>query len=166
MKTIFACGTDRKTKSELLDHFLKKHSVILQKNTLFVTGNSHLLHLTARPPRRTNVEKGVLLFFSEPPETTELSISNRLIGLCESNNKPALSCLMKNGNPVVTYGLAPTDTVTVSSFLDDKTQIALQREIKTVSGQIVEPFEFSLDNEGYSQTTRLIIGALHILFGE
>ena len=110
--------------------------------------------------------KGILLFFSEPPRNTQLNLSNRLLGLCETSNKTALQLLMNNGNPVITYGLASTDTVTASSFSETTTQIALQREIRTLSGQKLEPFEFSLYNENYSLSTRLLLGALQITLGE
>lgn len=166
MTTIFACGNDLKIEKELQHYFSHKPSVILCQNEILVTGTEYLVHINSILPLRTNLNKGILLFYSEPPRNTQLNLSNRLLGLCETSNKTALQLLMNNGNPVITYGLAPTDTVTASSFSETTTQIALQREISTLSGQKLEPFEFSLYNENYSLSTRLLIGALQITLGE
>jgi len=66
---------------------------------------------------------------------------------------------------VITYGMSPKDTVTVSSAVDKMT-LALQREIITLSGETVEMQEIGIPVETNSDPNRLMASVcIQILSG-
>lgn len=69
----------------------------------------------------------------------------------------------------VSYGTGPKDTITLSSLEEDKICLAIQRELVTVNGGIVERQEMVLPYPGGQETPDLFmarVGALLLLRGE
>lgn len=66
----------------------------------------------------------------------------------------------------VSYGASPRDSLTVSSREKEKLWIALQRELVTVEGQVVERQEFSLPRApGRDELSTLAVAGALLLLG-
>lgn len=65
----------------------------------------------------------------------------------------------------VSYGVSPRDSLTISSREGNKLWAALQRELVTVGGQVVERQEFplTLTSQGGELSTLAVAGALLLL---
>ena len=64
---------------------------------------------------------------------------------------------------VVSYGMSPRDTVTLSSIGEGSCMLSLQRELPTLGGEILDQQEFIVRRDGGSAETLATSGALLIL---
>ncbi len=64
---------------------------------------------------------------------------------------------------VVTYGMSPKNTLTLSSIGEDACVVALQRELLTVSGDMLERQEFKVKSGMRPESLLAVAGALLIL---
>lgn len=166
MIAIKAVGRDIKLKAELTDFFFEQGSIIINDDSVLQSGTKYLINFVSKIKLKTKSQNTLLLLYSDLTPSKTIINDNNYIGICESGNIKALSFFMHNKIPVLTYGLATSDTVTFSSMTDEHSQISLQREIKNIYGNKTEPFEFLLDCKKLSHTAQLIIGTLKILCGE
>ena len=65
-------------------------------------------------------------------------------GGCSGENQPALLVVSPRAASAVSYGVSPRDSLTISSREGDTLWAALQRELVTVDGRVVERQEFPL----------------------
>ncbi len=88
------------------------------------------------------------------------------IGICEDVNKEALGNFKKSNNTVITYGTNNKNTLTISSFAENKVLVTLQRTIINSNGKKIEPCEFKIKlTKQYSPYSILSSTAILILNG-
>ena len=68
-----------------------------------------------------------------------------------------------NAECVVTYGMSPKNTITFSSIGEDACVVALQRELLTIGGDMLERQEFKVKSDLRPDTLLAVTGALLIL---
>ncbi len=86
--------------------------------------------------------------------------------ILNSANADDIETAKKSGGEVISCGLSLRDTVTFSSFTDDKCVISIQRPITRFDGRSVEPFELPLSvSEGDDRYAILCANLLLILGG-
>ena len=80
-------------------------------------------------------------------------------------NTGALACGWASPSRPVSYGPGPRDTLTLSSREGDLLWLALQREVVTVQGQVVERQEFPFRSTAAqpTQAALAVAGALLLL---
>ncbi len=71
-----------------------------------------------------------------------LPIGN-VIPMADSGNSEALSLLCSIGKPVIGCSMSGSDTLSLSCRRDGEGLVCLQRCLRTVSGRLLEPCEFS-----------------------
>jgi len=57
------------------------------------------------------------------------------------SDKEKVNATLKEGETVITYGMNPKSTITISSINDEKAAIAVQRGFTNSHGQKIEPQE-------------------------
>ena len=89
--------------------------------------------------------KDIMIFKNEIPSLVNIFLPKIFCAVVESTNKKAISLLNDSVTEVVTCGMSNKDTFTVSSVIDDRIVISLQRTIKNVHEKIVEPIEVPIN---------------------
>lgn len=86
------------------------------------------------------------------------------VGIVQSDNIIAAKALSRQQIPVISCGMAATDTLTFSSMCTDSTVVCLQRSIPTLYGGTVEPVELRLAlSHTYQAYTLMCITAVLLL---
>lgn len=90
----------------------------------------------------------IIIFKNNISNKINLKVENDVNIIVYSQNIKAIDYLnqskLKN---IITFGYKLTDSLTSSSFDSEIKTICLQRQIKNLTGKIVEPMEFSIKNK-------------------
>lgn len=96
--------------------------------------------------------------------TPDMTVPIGSIGVVLSDNREGLQTLMKSGVRTVTCGMSYRDTVTLSATLGHLT-VCLQRRLPVVGGFCLEPAEFPIDSNGFTDDRLLLACAVRLLCG-
>ena len=91
---------------------------------------------------------GAVLLFADQSVPRRLELDKDVIVVTGTDNRRVQRLLGSCTNPVVTCGTGIRDTVTISSLTKDHALLCAQRELPTVTGKWLEPFEFGVDMQG------------------
>ena len=92
--------------------------------------------------------KTIIIFKNNIKNKIKLTVKNDVNIIVFSQNMDAIKFLNKSKlKNIITFGYKSTDSLTFSSFESETKTICLQRQVKTVTGRIVEPFEISIKNK-------------------
>lgn len=91
----------------------------------------------------------ILIFKNNISKEINLLIQNNINIIVFSQNIKAIEFLNKSKLPnIITFGYKATDSLTSSSFGtnidEDQKTICLQRQVKSTTGKMIEPFEFTI----------------------
>ncbi len=87
----------------------------------------------------------ILIFKNNINKSIDLSIENNIYIIVFSQNNKAIKFLHNSKLPnIITYGYRVTDSLTSSSFNDNQKTICLQRQVKSITNKVIEPFEFTI----------------------
>lgn len=140
MKTICFFGIDKELKQFVISYFLKKKSVMIDRQNISISGTRFLLNFDLN---KTLTERKSIYVFGGRNFSKNISISDESICICLSKDNTALTFLCNKNVNVITCGYSATDTVTFSSLNSINSLISLQRQIKKLTEETVEPFEFA-----------------------
>ena len=88
------------------------------------------------------------------------------VGICEDSDRAALKILMESGVPVITCGMNPKSTVTLSSLTSSSALVSLQRTVTDIFGNDTEPCELGIKlNRGRSPFAVTASAAVLLLAG-
>jgi hypothetical protein len=161
MKTVCFLGVDKELKQFVISYFLKKKSVIIDRQNISISGTRFLLNfdLNKHLPERKNV-----YIFGGRNFSKNISISDESICICLSKDNNALTFLCNKNVNVITCGYSATDTVTFSSLNNTNSLISLQRQIKNLNDEVIEPFDFANEILMKSKENILLFNALLMCF--
>ena len=95
-----------------------------------------------------------------------IKLPSGTVGICEDSDRAALKILMESGIPVITCGMNPKNTVTLSSLAAASALVSLQRTVTDIFGSEAEPGEFRIKlNRGYSPFAVTASAAVLLLSG-
>lgn len=89
--------------------------------------------------------EGIVIVTGSIKNFKDQEIPKGFVGVCAEKDKNALELFKKNRLPVITCGTGSKNTISVSSITDNDMLLCLQRSIKDVSGNFVEPCEIKAD---------------------
>ena len=85
--------------------------------------------------------------------------------ILNSANLGDIETAKKSGGEVISCGLSLRDTVTFSSFTEDRCVISIQRPITRFDGRIVEPFELPLSVQNGDDRYGILCANLLLILG-
>ena len=88
--------------------------------------------------------KDILIFKNEMP-LLNVILPKMFCAVVESSNTNAITMLNDSKTEVVACGMSNKDTLTFSSSIEDSLVISLQRSLKNVLGNIVDPNEVPIN---------------------
>lgn len=85
--------------------------------------------------------KGIVIVTGSIKNFKDQKIPKGFVGVCAEKDKNALKLFKKNRLSVITCGTGSKNTISISSITENDMLLCLQRSIKDVSGNFVEPCE-------------------------
>lgn len=97
-----------------------------------------------------------VLLFADRTAPRQLALCEKVIVVAGADNRRVSRLLCGRPNPVVTCGTGLRDTLTLSSSAGDRAVLCAQRRIPTLTGELLEPFEFAVELKGKGINTALL----------
>jgi hypothetical protein len=172
MTTIVLCGRNNDNVISLkLADVLGKYggAQLFDGESLIRTGDknnpSFLIYVCERFPK-LKIENGILLLKNNFEYDKQLVIPSGFIPVFESHNVNAAAALKGTGLIGVTCGTSCKDTLSVASLDETSATVSLQRNIKTLTDEILEPHEITIKlQKEISPFTLLTICSVLLLSG-
>lgn len=109
---------------------------------------------------------GITVITDYKKTETDIILPSGAVGICEDSDLAALKILMANGATVITCGMNPKSTVTLSSLTPSSALVSLQRTVTDIFGKNAEPCEFGIKlNRGRSPFAVTASAAVLLLAG-
>lgn len=173
MVTVMLCGSEK--ESDMIN-VLQATTNAAHAAALYITSKSvSLLPPSALQPdlliidssniHDLHIEKGIVLF-KRDVTGFDLDLPKNFIAVVESDNDKAIEILKKNGLQTVTCGLSQRDTLTFSSIDTERAVISLQREISSISGEIILPHELPVSLKSSFSKYQILAAAAILLLSE
>lgn len=86
------------------------------------------------------------------------------LAIFSSENRNAIDMLNGSGNIAISCGMSLKDTFSTASITDEVSMVSLQRAIRTIDGEIIEPRDFYIKSS-YELYSSLATSAILILLG-
>lgn len=136
--------SDRKSKYEKeIIEILKKYGG-QHISDKFIGNNSKFTILSIYKKSEWQINKGVVVFLDKGERFIKQEIPLGFIGICDENNRQALSMFKKNKIATICCGLGNKNSITLSSMGNDYLFSSLQRNIQNFAGEIIEPGEYKI----------------------
>ncbi len=96
----------------------------------------------------------------------KLNVSQRVISIVNEGNQKAFHMLKDSPVPTLTCGMSPKDTLTLSSISDTSAVVSVQREIKDLNNQTIEPCEIKINFENRFSDYELLSACAVLLLAD
>jgi hypothetical protein len=116
---------------------------------IFERGNSpeFFLYDCGEAPE-IGLKSGIILFKNSLQPQKAIHIPSGFLCVLETKNYHAASLLKDTDAAVVTCGTSTKDTLSIASLENDSAVLSLQRSLKTLKGETLEPHDFTV---GFSE---------------
>lgn len=112
------------------------------------------------------IRAGAAVFTDDTLRFRGQILPKEIIGICESQNRSALEIFEKNKTPVISCGMNPKNTLTVSSLSGNNVLLSLQRTVTTLFGTDTEPCEMNIKlSKTYTPFSIMASAALLLIHG-
>ncbi len=141
MLAIFAGQEARGNFRKTVLRILREHLDVLEISkgrVLSKSADNAILVVFERQPHLLHSPKSAV-FLNQCRSNAKISAERYLI--CNSANYDDLELARKSGGEVITCGMSLRDSVTFSSFTEDRCVISVQRRLTRFDGSKAEPFE-------------------------
>lgn len=133
--------------SEVLSPALARYGGVkyVSQNILYESSaEPEFLLLDCEMLPKLEIKGGILLFKNSVPEQKNFCIPNGFVNIMESKNARAAAMLQKAGASAVTCGSGPKDTLSIAGLENNAAALSLQRNLKILNGNILEPRDFNV----------------------
>lgn len=93
---------------------------------------------------KIELQQGIILFKNSIRQQHAEKIPENFLCILETKNTHAAAMLKDTGTAAVTCGTSTKDTLSVAALDGSVAVLSLQRSIRTLAGEIVEPRDFSV----------------------
>ena len=89
-------------------------------------------------------ESGIIIFKNSVTEQNNIYIPDNFINIMETKNERAAAMLQSINATALTCGCGPKDTLSIAGLENSSAALSLQRNLRTLSGDIIEPRDFNV----------------------
>lgn len=115
---------------------------------------------------KIELKRGIILFKNSIRRQPHEKVPEDFLCILETKNTNAAALLKETGAFAVTCGTSTKDTLSVAALEGSAATLSLQRSIRTLTGEIVEPHDFSVKcPEERSPHQLLSVSAVLLLSG-
>ena len=173
MTTVVLCGAEKDDGiSRAMERVLSQYGGVQRYNGRQLIGDKNsaaprfLLYESAHIPLVQNL-RGILIFKNSFAYREKEKIPSRLIPVLDAQNTEAISVLTGTGCVAISCGMSTRDTLSVASFDYLSAVVSLQRDLKILTGHVLEPHDITLSlTEQIGVYPLLSICAVLLLSGE
>jgi hypothetical protein len=151
MTTIFLCGKrSDNAVSDVLAGALRQYGMVqyfngdVLKRYSEKTEPEFCIYDCEELPK-LELPSGILLFKNSFLPTKKPEIPMGFLTVFGSHNSRAASALKGTGLIAVACGTSAKDTLSVASLTDSSACVSLQRNVRTVTGEVLEPRDISIE---------------------
>lgn len=91
-----------------------------------------------------DIPRGILLFKNSIHQKAPVRVPDGFLCVLETKNTKAAEMLQGTDATVITCGTGPKDTLSIAGLESSCAAISLQRNLATLSGNILEPHDFNV----------------------
>lgn len=149
MKKIVICGDcGSKSLTRAIISACKNNggAAVVSGNGIFETNdNPSFLIAELHNPYEINCKNGIIVFGKAVDENKTKINAEKTVALLDTANTNALNIVRDSGSVVIGCSMSGHDTISVSGLAGFPTKmISLQRTIRTLDGDIIEPHDFQV----------------------
>lgn len=147
MTTVILYGKNGNKIADEICGMLKPYGIAraTRNKLVFDSDSPSFLLFECNDIEKINIPQGILVIVGNVAENSELKIKGNFRGVFFSSDKDALQLLKNTDVSVITCGMAEEDTLSLSSIKEDSVNICINRKIKTLNGNIIEPQEHKIN---------------------
>jgi hypothetical protein len=113
------------------------------------------------------LQNGIVLFKNSMLPQKPVALPSDFLYILETKNVRAAAFLKGSGVTVVTCGTSSKETLSIAGLEEDTAVLSLQRTLKTLDGQMVEPHDFTVKFSGSRSPHQLLtVCAVLLIAGE
>lgn len=117
-------------------------------------------------PTDLKLKNGIAVILENSKRFDTQAFDNGIIGICEDINLKAFEQFKKSKIPVISCGMNPKSTITLSSINSDTVLVSLQRIITDINNNDIEPFEFKIKlKKNYNPFSITACAIILLLYG-
>ena len=105
-------------------------------------GEPEFLIIECASRAKIDVDGGIIVMIGEAGKSSVLEIPKTFVGIAYSKDLGSLQLLKNNNITTLTCGMSGDNTIILSSVGESTASVCLQRSIKTLDGNIIEPQEY------------------------
>ena len=164
MTTVLLYGSNGDKISNEICNFLATFGIlrITEKKIFSNTATPKFVVIESGNFQNVHIENGIIVIVGKIDNGAELKLNGDFKGIVFSLDKEALQILKRAEVPTITCGMAEEDTLSLSSIKEDSAIICVNRKIKTLSGEFIEPQEHKI-NVKIKTTDYAVLAASAIL---
>ncbi len=170
MNTLIIYGAEEKKEiSDILKKYFCRHGgcTYVSADQVYMSGDAANLIVESGRLSQIDAQKGIIIFKNDITDFTFPSIPPGFTAVLSCENTAALNFLRENKIVAATCGLSATDTFSLSSLEEDTATVSLQRELRTLGGEINEPQDVVIKNTmGLSGFTAMCLCAAVLITGK
>ena len=137
------CGSKVLTKSIINACTANGGALVVDSNRIYETSESpRFLIVVADNISETDCRSGVIVFGKMQNKINNIKIG-RLVPIIDTSDVNALNIVRNSGTAAIGCSMSGHDTISISGLTGFPTKmVSLQRTIKTLDGEIIEPHDF------------------------
>lgn len=85
-----------------------------------------------------------ILIFKDSFQSGSAAKTGAFLPILGAQNRAAAAALKNTGQVAITCGASPRDTISIASLGEESAVVSLQRNVQTLSGQLLEPHDFTV----------------------
>ena len=141
---VLFCERKSKTEKEITEILKNMGGNYISDKSIFDNSGNFTI-ITEYKVTDICADKGIAIFCENTKKFASQILPVGFIGICEDKNKNALDIFKKNNTPVITCGMNPKNTITLSSITKSNALVCIQRTLENEKGSLTEPFEINID---------------------
>ena len=113
-----------------------------------------------------NIKTGIAVLLDDGDRFIKQTFPDGITGICDDTNETALKLFKQSGTPIISCGVNSRNTVTLSSMSDNTVFVTLQRALKDLRGNTIEPAEYKINTQkNYSPFSIAACVAILLIYG-
>lgn len=140
---ILFSGRKSTVENEIIE-ILSRYGANYISDKMVLAGEGRLTIISEYKKTDIKLKNGIAVFIDDTDRFNLQIFPEGIIGICEDENLKALELFSESRIPVISCGMNPKNTVTLSSFGNASLLVSLQRTITDSAGKEVDPAEFKI----------------------
>ena len=161
------CGSKSLTRAIIRACENNGGAAVVSENGIFETNeNPYFIVAELQSPYEINLDSGIIVFGKAINREITIKKTGKNVAVLDTANTNALNIVQKSGITVIGCSMSGHDTISVSGLAGFPAKmISLQRTVRTLDGDIIEPHDFRVELKEEIPIYPLLAGCAVLLLG-